>query len=84
MPDFKPDQAKLQAAYDAGIADLAALHREIGELQEQADEKQRAAAAIEQRLTAWRPYFAAQPPLSIDEQVRRAMWEEVSSGGHPL
>jgi hypothetical protein len=72
---FKPDQAKLKAAFDEELAKLAVLWREIGALETEVDEKMRAAHALESKLSAWLPYFESAPPGSIEAQIARAMDE---------
>lgn len=76
MTNFKPDQAKLKAAYDAELAKIAVLWREIGTLESEVDEKMRAVHAIEAKLGDWLPYFESAPQGSIEAQVARVMDEQ--------
>ena len=80
MPDFKPDQAKLQAAYDAKLGELAGLWREISALEDQVDERMRAVHAAEAQLNAWLPYFDSPPHGSVGEQLQRVPLPEASDG----
>ena len=80
MTDFKPDQAKLQAAYDAKLSELAALWVEIGALEDQHDEKMRAVHDAEMKLNAWLPYFDSPPQGSIEGQLQRVPREEADDG----
>jgi hypothetical protein len=71
VTDFKPDPAKARAAYDTELARLAALRREISVLEDQVDERMRAAHDAERKLNVWAPYLDPQPEGSINDQLWR-------------
>jgi hypothetical protein len=79
MGDFRPDQAKLRAAYDEKLAGLAARWHKVNALQGEIDEEMSAIYADEARLSVWREYLDPPPQESLERQVERAMCEEAAS-----
>ena len=84
MPDIKVDQATARAMYDANLLSLAVLWQEINDLDDQIDEKRRAAIAAEQQLSVWAPYLDTPPQGTITEQLARLSEDAIQAARERL